>query len=60
LNGKTIRRLGRESDKALGIVRVPERPIEVLITASILVSAVHAFRPIFPGNDYGIKLTGAA
>jgi hypothetical protein len=51
LNGKTIRPLGRESDKALGIVRVPERPIEVLIAASILVSAVHAFRPIFPGRE---------
>jgi hypothetical protein len=36
---------------ALGLVRVPERPIEVLIAASILVSAVHALCPIFPGRE---------
>jgi hypothetical protein len=36
---------------ALGLVRVPERPIEVLIAASILVSAVHALYPIFPGRE---------
>jgi hypothetical protein len=36
---------------ALGFVRVPEGPVEVLIAASIFVSAVHAFRPIFPGRE---------
>ena len=36
---------------ALGVVRVPEQPVEALIAASILVSAVHAFRPIFPGKE---------
>ena len=36
---------------ALGVVRVPSRPIEVLIAVSILVSAVHALRPIFPGKE---------
>ena len=36
---------------ALGLVRVPGRPIEVLIAVSILVSAIHAFRPLFPGRE---------
>jgi len=36
---------------ALGVVRVPSRAIEVLIAVSILVSAVHAIRPIFPGRE---------
>lgn len=36
---------------ALGLVHVPSRPIEVLIAISILVSAVHAIRPIFPGRE---------
>ena len=39
---------------AFGIVRVSARPIEVLIAVSILVSAIHAFRPIFPGKEAGI------
>lgn len=39
---------------AMGVVRVPSRPIEVLIAASILVSAAHAFRPLFPGREAGI------
>lgn len=39
---------------AFGIVRVPSRPIEVLIAISILVSAIHALRPIFPGKEAGI------
>ncbi len=39
---------------ALGFVHVPSRPIEVLIAASILVSAVHAIRPIFPGREAAI------
>jgi HupE / UreJ protein len=36
---------------ALGAVHVPARPIEVLIAISILVSAVHAIRPLFPGRE---------
>lgn len=36
---------------ALGLVRVPSRPIEVLIAISILLSAVHALRPLFPGRE---------
>jgi hypothetical protein len=36
---------------AMGVVRVPSRPVEVLIALSILVSAVHALRPIFPGRE---------
>jgi len=39
---------------ALGLVRVPSRPIEILIAVSILVSAVHALRPLFPGREAGI------
>ncbi|MGE4063416.1 MAG: HupE/UreJ family protein [Rhodospirillaceae bacterium] len=36
---------------ALGLVTVPSRPVEVLIAVSILVSAVHAIRPAFPGKE---------
>lgn len=36
---------------AQGAVNVPTRPVEVLIAISILLSAVHAFRPIFPGKE---------
>ena len=36
---------------ALDLVRVPSRPVEVLIALSILLSAVHAFRPLFPGRE---------
>jgi hypothetical protein len=36
---------------ALGVVLVPSRPIEVLIAISILVSSIHAVRPIFPGRE---------
>jgi HupE / UreJ protein len=32
-----------------GLVRLPSRPVEVLIAVSILISAVHAIRPLFPG-----------
>jgi HupE / UreJ protein len=39
---------------ALGLVSVPSRPIEVLIAVSILVSAIHALRPIFSGKEAGI------
>lgn len=36
---------------AMKFVHAPERPIEVLIAISILVSAVHSLRPIFPGRE---------
>jgi hypothetical protein len=36
---------------ALGLVRVPSGPIEVLIAVSILVSAIHAMRPLFAGRE---------
>jgi hypothetical protein len=36
---------------AMDIVHVPSRPIEVLIAVSILVSAAHALRPLFPGRE---------
>jgi hypothetical protein len=36
---------------AFGLVHAPERPVEVLIAVSILVSAVHALRPILPGRE---------
>lgn len=39
---------------AFGLVHVPSRPIEVLIAVSILVSAIHALRPLFPGKEAGI------
>lgn len=35
---------------ALGWVRLPSQPVEVFIALSILVSAVHAIRPLFPGR----------
>jgi hypothetical protein len=34
-----------------GLVRLPSQPVEVLIAASILVSAIHAIRPLFPGRE---------
>ncbi len=36
---------------AMNVVHVPSRPIEVLIAVSILVSAAHALRPLFPGRE---------
>ncbi len=36
---------------ASGLIRVPIRPIEVLIAFSILISAIRAFRPMFPGRE---------
>ena len=36
---------------SLGWFHVPQQPIEVLIAVSILVSAVHALRPLFPGRE---------
>jgi hypothetical protein len=39
---------------AFGLVQIPARPVEVLIAVSILVSAVHAVRPVFPGKEAAI------
>jgi len=36
---------------ALGWVRLPGQPVEILIAVSILVSAIHAMRPLFPGRE---------
>jgi hypothetical protein len=36
---------------ALGFVSIPSQPIEVLIAVSILVSALHALRPLFPNRE---------
>jgi hypothetical protein len=36
---------------AANLIHVPSRPIETLIAVSILVSAVHALRPLFPGRE---------
>ncbi len=36
---------------ATHLVRLPAHPIEVLIAVSILISALHALRPIFPGRE---------
>ena len=36
---------------ATGLVRLPQAPVELLIATSILVSAMHAVRPIFPGRE---------
>ena len=36
---------------ASGLVSLPERPVEVLIAFSILISAIHAIRPLFPGRE---------
>jgi hypothetical protein len=36
---------------ALGVIHFPSKPIEVLIAVSILVSAIHALKPIFPGRE---------
>ena len=47
----TIGHSGTLALAALGLVRVPTRPIEVLIAISILVSAIHALRPLFPGRE---------
>lgn len=39
---------------AFGLVSLPSRPVEVLIAVSILVSAIHAIRPLFPGREAAI------
>lgn len=36
---------------AMGWVNLPGQPVEVLIAVSILVSAIHAWRPLFPGRE---------
>ena len=36
---------------ALGVLKLPTQPMEVLIAVSILVSAIHAIRPVFPGKE---------
>ncbi|MCU1369282.1 MAG: hypothetical protein JWO77_476 [Ilumatobacteraceae bacterium] len=36
---------------SLGWIRVPGRPVEVLIAASVAVSAVHAIRPLVRGGE---------
>jgi HupE / UreJ protein len=36
---------------ALGLVKLPTQPIEILIAISILVSAIHAITPIFAGRE---------
>ncbi len=36
---------------ASGLVHVPGAPIELLIAVSILISAIHAMRPLFPGRE---------
>ena len=33
-----------------GFIKVPSRPIEALIAASIFISAIHVLRPIFSGT----------
>lgn len=38
----------------LGLVRAPGDPVEVLIAVSILISAIHALRPLFPGREVAI------
>ena len=39
---------------ACGLVDVPTRLVEVLVAASIGVSALHAWRPVFPGREVWI------
>lgn len=36
---------------AVGWLQLPQQPVEVLIAFSILVSAIHAIRPLFPGKE---------
>jgi len=39
---------------AVGWLRPPPAPVEILIAGSVLVTAVHAFRPIFPLREFWI------
>lgn len=41
---------------ALGWVRLPAQPVEIGIALSILVSAIHALRPLFPGRESWIAV----
>jgi hypothetical protein len=36
---------------SLNWLRFPQQPIEILIACSIIVSAIHAIRPLFPGKE---------
>jgi HupE / UreJ protein len=36
---------------ALTAVQLPAQPVELLIAVSILIAAIHAIRPIFPGRE---------
>ncbi|MEV7386758.1 MULTISPECIES: HupE/UreJ family protein [unclassified Streptomyces] len=36
---------------AVGRLQIPSRPVEAFIAVSILVGAVHAIRPLFPGRE---------
>lgn len=36
---------------AVGWLHLPQQPVEVVIAFSILVSAIHAIRPLFPGKE---------
>jgi hypothetical protein len=36
---------------ALGLFSLPAQPVEILIAVSIIVSAIHAFRPVFSGKE---------
>jgi len=36
---------------ATGLLKLPQRPVEILIAVSILISAIHAIRPLFPGKE---------
>jgi len=36
---------------ALGFVEIPEQPVEVLIAVSIIICALHAWRPLFAGKE---------
>lgn len=36
---------------AAGWLRLPQQPVEILIAISILLTAIHAIRPLFPGRE---------
>ncbi|MFT4094688.1 MAG: HupE/UreJ family protein [Niabella sp.] len=36
---------------ATGLLQLPQQPVEILIAFSILISAIHAVYPIFPGKE---------
>ncbi len=39
---------------AFGLISLPSRPVEILIAVSILISAIHALRPLLPGREPAI------